>query len=168
MRYTAASSLVSTPTSSSGGIRRRPPDLAMICSSTAGASLHPHPPPCDRLVSRTVVRGSLSFIIFFRYMKLRNEARTIPPPRHQESQAHQAFAPSLVHVMDELHHASRTQPQRVVVPRSCSHQQQRVEHLVIESCRMPQCVVPTTDRIGETRPEFGLAGEMLTEMRKSE
>src|SRR5262245_5670445 len=57
MRYTAASSLVSMPTSRSGG-SSPPPDLAMICSSMAGASLQPHPPPWERLVSRAGVRGS--------------------------------------------------------------------------------------------------------------
>src|SRR5678815_899541 len=40
------------PTSRSGG-SRPPPDFAMICSSMAGDSLQPHPPPWDRLVSRT-------------------------------------------------------------------------------------------------------------------
>src|SRR5262245_13742119 len=49
--HTAASSLVSVPT------RRRGKAVATgefdrICCRTAGASLHPHPPPCARLVSR--------------------------------------------------------------------------------------------------------------------
>src|SRR5262245_36106577 len=65
MRYTAASSLVSMPTIRSDGIRPRPPDLVMICSSTAGASLQPHPPPWERLVSRTAV--SVSFTVSIVY-----------------------------------------------------------------------------------------------------
>src|SRR5262245_21610901 len=44
------------PTNKSGGTTP-PPDFAMICSSTAGDSLQPHPPPWDRLVSRTYLPG---------------------------------------------------------------------------------------------------------------
>src|SRR5688500_7709718 len=44
------------PTSSSRGMTLpAPAALAMICSSTAGESLQPQPPPWDRLVSRTSI-----------------------------------------------------------------------------------------------------------------
>src|SRR6267154_4539063 len=50
-RYTAASSDVSTPTSSSGGTGMRAL-VRRISESNAGAILQPQPPPCDNDVSR--------------------------------------------------------------------------------------------------------------------
>src|SRR6266849_7792879 len=60
-RYTAASSLVSIPTSSAGSRNWRG-TLARISVSAAGAILQPHPPPDDRLVNRTSDIAHLYYI----------------------------------------------------------------------------------------------------------
>src|SRR2546428_1868343 len=60
-RYTAASSLVSIPTSSAGSRNVRG-TLARISISAAGAILQPHPPPCDKLVNRTSDIAHLYYI----------------------------------------------------------------------------------------------------------
>ena len=58
-KYTAASSAVSMPTSSSGGIGRLL-EFFKISLSTPGAILQPQPPPWDRLVRR----GATSVVSF--------------------------------------------------------------------------------------------------------
>src|SRR5262245_16025324 len=135
MRYTAASSLVSMPTSRSGGMTPRPPDLAMICSSTAGASLQPQPPPCERLVSGTVIlRVFLSRQSSCGLHEVaRVKRREFSGFRVRKSQPLESRLPSLVHILNESKHALRPLPQRFVLPRPGGHQQQRVEHLVVQA-----------------------------------
>src|SRR2546425_8831371 len=60
-RYTAASSLVSIPTSSAGSRNGRG-TLARISVSAAGAILQPQPPPDVKLVNRTSDIAHLYYI----------------------------------------------------------------------------------------------------------
>src|SRR5262245_30529211 len=113
MRYTAASSLVSMPTSRSGGISPRPPDFAMLCSSTAGASLQPHPPPWERLVRRTGANVSLSFITVPSHEIARMQRRQFGGLVLREPEPQQPLPSSLVHVVHELRHPPGSSPQRL-------------------------------------------------------
>ena len=78
-----------------------------------------------------------------------------------ESQADEALPAALVHVVNELHDASRSLPQRLVLPGPGRHQHQRVEHFVVEAGRVAQRVVAPTDRVGQARAEIGLARQVL-------
>src|SRR5688500_18679744 len=136
--------------------------------TTTGGGRPGSPSTCRMLSTEGIARSRDAFMIAGLHEVARVQRRERCRLAIRKSEAHQTLPAALVHVVHQLHHAPGAQSQRVMLQGAGRQQQQRVKHLVVEAGRVPQRVVTTTDRVGQTRPEFGLAGEMLAQMREAE
>jgi hypothetical protein len=84
-----------------------------------------------------------------------------------ESESHQAFSPSIVHVARQLQDPPISFPQIRVPPGPGRHEQQSVEDFCVEAGRMSKDLMPTTNGVGQPWAQARIGAEMLAEVRET-